>query len=215
MYDPRSAEITSPPLASMSEAISLVTDALNMQTASETDIPLTEIYISETDRYRIFQAPEGKRVWLASPAPVIKKNGTVVSGYTIAGGGIIFDENQSDGDGFTVDCSYIINDAENVVTPEEMDMKPNKSVTASVTLTAAGWVEDVTNGWWTQAVSNPAIVDGVKIDLSLDAGTLTQIMNDGSTLMIENNAGAATVYALVNRPSVDITVQIEIRQVTE
>lgn len=91
--------------------------------------------------------------------------------------------------------------------------KAGKSKLEDVTLTVAGWVEDAANGWWTQAVSNPAIVDSVKIDLSLDASALKQIMNDGSTLMIRNNAGTATVYALVNRPSVNIAVQIEIRQV--
>lgn len=211
-YNPQSDEITSPPIASMSEAVSYVTDVLNMKTASETDIPLTEVYIEEKDRFRVFQAPEGKRVWVASPAPVVRKNGTVVSGYQIAGGGIVFDSNQADGDGFTVDCTYIINGSEML---DKLAAKAAKSITAPVTLTAAGWVEDTENGWWTQGISNPAIVDGRKVDITFDADNIKKLSEIGASIIIRNNAGTATAYAFNNVPSVDIAAQLEIREVIE
>lgn len=211
-YNPQSDEITSPPIASMSEAISYVTDVLNMKTASETDIPLTEVYIEEKDRFRIFQAPEGKRVWVASPAPVVRKNGTVVSGYQIAGGGIVFDSNQADGDGFTVDCTYIVGGSEML---DNLIAKSDKSILASVSLPAANWTEDAVNGYWTQPITHSAIVDGTSLTISFGTQDLKQIFADGVSIMAENNNGIATAYSYENVPSADLTMQIEIRQVKE
>jgi hypothetical protein len=77
-----------------------------VQLEAETNVPLTEVYISETDRYRIYQAPEGKRNWAASPAPVIKKNGVqITSGFTIdyGGGAIILSPSATATDVFTAD----------------------------------------------------------------------------------------------------------------
>ncbi|MFZ3171972.1 MAG: hypothetical protein WA118_08335 [Carboxydocellales bacterium] len=73
---------------------------------------MAEVYISVDDRYRIYQAPVGKRNWMAVPAPVVKKNGiTIVSDFEIdyGGGAIIFTTNQQGSDVVTVDATYTIN----------------------------------------------------------------------------------------------------------
>lgn len=88
-----------------------------------------------------------------------------------------------------------------------------KAIVTSITLTATGWVADATNGWWTQAVSNPAIVDGSKVDISFDAAQIRQLMEDGASIMVVNDSGIAKAYALGVAPMVDLGAQIEIREV--
>lgn len=93
--------------------------------------------------------------------------------------------------------------------------KAAKSITALVTLTAVDWVEDAENGWWTQGVRNPAIVDGRKVDITFDADNIKKLSEIGASIIIRNNAGTATAYAFNNVPSVDIAAQLEIREVIE
>ncbi len=81
-YNPAVEEALSAPIASMSNAISLMSDALNLGTTTLTDETMSEIYISDTDRYRIFAVDLNKRGWLETPAPVIKMNGTVITPTT-------------------------------------------------------------------------------------------------------------------------------------
>ena len=40
---------------------------------------MSEVYIGTDDRYRIYQVAAGNRLWLSDPAPVIKKNGSVIT----------------------------------------------------------------------------------------------------------------------------------------
>ncbi|MDK2793482.1 MAG: hypothetical protein PWP75_110 [Caldanaerobacter sp.] len=110
--DPKTSEIRSTQISGLQEAIGKIEDILDVQLEAETNVPLTEVYISETDRYRIYQAPEGKRNWAASPAPVIKKNGVqITSGFTIdyGGGAIILSPAATSTDVFTADITYIKN----------------------------------------------------------------------------------------------------------
>ena len=68
-----------------------------MTSAAQTDAAMTEVYIDDSDRYRIYQVASGNRLWLSNPAPVIKKNGSVLTAETgnftidYVGGAIIFD----------------------------------------------------------------------------------------------------------------------------
>jgi len=108
--DPGSSEILSTHISGLQEAVGKIEDAIGLQTVAETDVPLTEVYISDTDRYRIYQAPVGKRNWVASPAPVIKKNGVqITSGFTIdyGGGAIILSPAASSSDTFTADVTRV------------------------------------------------------------------------------------------------------------
>lgn len=115
-FDPLTTEARSPLIAGITEALNKISSILDMKTSTLSDSPLTEVYISADDRYRIYQAPIGSKIWLSSPAPVIKKNGEVITESTnnfsidYLGGSIVF----SDGytltaeDTLTVSCTYII-----------------------------------------------------------------------------------------------------------
>jgi hypothetical protein len=108
--DPGTSEFRSTHISGLQEAVGKLEDSIGMETVAEENIPLTEVYISTEDRYRIFQAPAGKRNWVASPAPVIKKNGEVVAeGFTIdyAGGAIIVSPSAISTDVFTADATYV------------------------------------------------------------------------------------------------------------
>jgi hypothetical protein len=110
--DPQTSEIRSTHISGLQEIAGKIEDILDLQLEAETGVTLTEVYISETDRYRIYQAPIGKRNWADSPAPVIKKNGVqITSGFTIdyGGGAIILSPPATAMDVFTADITYIKN----------------------------------------------------------------------------------------------------------
>lgn len=115
-YDPGSTEARSPLIAGLAEACNKLTGVLNMKTSSFTDTQMAEVYISETDRYRIYQIPLGNKLWLQTPAPVIKKNGVPITesndGFTIdyIGGSIAFEDDYrlTETDVVTVSATYII-----------------------------------------------------------------------------------------------------------
>jgi hypothetical protein len=107
--DPQTSEIRSTQISGIQESLGKIEDILDMQLQAETGVPLTEVYISVEDRYRIYQAPAGKQNWAASPAPIIKKNGVAISeGFTIdyTGGAIIVSPSAISTDVFTADVSY-------------------------------------------------------------------------------------------------------------
>jgi len=117
--DPQSTEIRSTHISGLQDAIKKLEEAVDLSTVSETNIPLNYVlsYNPETglQEYRIYQAPEGKRNWLVSPAPVIKKNGVVITdGFTIdyGGGAIILSPAATANDVFTADVTYTTNKTE-------------------------------------------------------------------------------------------------------
>lgn len=107
--DPKTSEIRSTHISGLQEAVGKLEESVGIETVSETGIPLIEVYISSDDRYRMFQAPEGKRNWLLSPAPVIKKNGVVITDdfeIDYGGGAVIFTTPISESDILTADATY-------------------------------------------------------------------------------------------------------------
>lgn len=114
--DPQTSEIRSTHISGLQDAVGKIEDILEVQLEAETGVTLTEVYISDTDRYRIYQAPLGKRNWAASPAPVIYKNGVqITSGFTIdyGGGAIILSPAATSTDVFTADFSRVKTDGGN------------------------------------------------------------------------------------------------------
>lgn len=108
--DPGTREIRSTDISGLQEIVSKLERSVGMETVSETNIPLTEVYISENDRWRIFQAPEGKRNWVDDPAPVIKKDGVAIdSGFVIdyGAGAIILSTNDTEEHTYTADATYV------------------------------------------------------------------------------------------------------------
>ena len=107
--DPKSSEIRSTHISGLQEAVGKLEESIGLETVAGTDIPLTEVFISNDDRCRIYQAPEGKRNWLLSPAPVIKKNGVVITDdfeIDYGGGAVIFTTPISESDILTADATY-------------------------------------------------------------------------------------------------------------
>lgn len=123
MYDPGTTEARSPWLAGLTEICNKMSGILDMQTDSFEDLTLPELYISEEDRYRIYQAPLGNKMWLQTPTPVIKKNGITIfpsiDGFEIdyLGGSIAFNDEYicTEEDVITASATYII-DKSNTIT---------------------------------------------------------------------------------------------------
>lgn len=89
--DHRDEEILSIHITGLQDAVGKMEDALGLGTIEETDVSLIMVPAYNTSgilEYRIYQAPVGKRNWLASSAPVVKKNGSVITtGFSIDYGG--------------------------------------------------------------------------------------------------------------------------------
>jgi parallel beta-helix repeat protein len=108
--DPKTSEMRSTHVSGLMEAVGKIEDSIGMESVFETNVPLTEVFISSDDRYRIFQAPEGKRNWTAEQPPVIKRNGSIItSGFEIdyGGGAIVLNVNDTVENTYTADVTYI------------------------------------------------------------------------------------------------------------
>lgn len=93
------------------------------------------------------------------------------------------------------------------VTPEKTAL-PHGHITLTVSWNG--------NGPYTQTVTIPNITSQTKIDLQPSASVLEQLMEDGVTaLLIENNGGVLTAYALGAKPSQALTIQYTRTEVAE
>lgn len=122
--NPGSSEIQSPLIAGITEGLNKLSSVLNLKTETLEDVQLTAVPIDndEKNKNRIFEANFGNRLWLSSPTPVIKKNGSEItqsgSNFTIdyIGGSVTFpvESKPSDGDIITVSATHIIADSESL-----------------------------------------------------------------------------------------------------
>ncbi len=85
-----------------------------------------------------------------------------------------------------------------------------KITTASITLAAASWTGDDP---YTQIVTISGVTAKSRIDLNPSAAVLSAAMEGGYGLVIGNNNGTVTVYAVGAKPTAAITVQISITEV--
>lgn len=116
VFDPGTSEVRSPLIAGITEGLNKLTDILDLETES-TIITLINVPISNNDKNRIYQAPNGKRLWLTSPAPVIKKNDSIITEdedffeIDYIGGSIAFGKNYTleDSDVVTAEVTYLTN----------------------------------------------------------------------------------------------------------
>lgn len=109
--DPKTGEIISPHISGLQEAVGKIEESIGIETVAETDIPLSEVFISIDDRCRIYQAPGGKRNWLLSPTPIIKKNGDIITDdfeIDYGGGAIVFTTPILETDTLTADATYTV-----------------------------------------------------------------------------------------------------------
>ena len=115
--NPGSSEVQSPLVAGIVEALNKISYILSLNTATVEDSKLSVVNIEGEETGRIFEAQEGKRLWLSSPTPTFKKNGSAITpesdNFSIdyVGGSITFDgeTKPSKSDNITVSCTYISN----------------------------------------------------------------------------------------------------------
>ena len=62
--DPKTSEIRSTQISGLQEAVSKIEESIDLDFVYETNIFLSEVFISNDDRHRIYQAPVGKRNWM-------------------------------------------------------------------------------------------------------------------------------------------------------
>lgn len=82
--------------------------------------------------------------------------------------------------------------------------------TASITLAAASWTGDDP---YTQTVTISGVTAKSRVDLNPSAAVLAAAMEGGYGLVIGNNNGTVTAYAVGAKPPADITVQVSITEV--
>lgn len=122
IQDPGSNEAQSPLIAGITEGLNKLSKILNLKTSTLVDEPLNNVPIDDDDKNRIYQANNGKRLWLSSPTPTFKKNGEVITQSTgqfsidYIGGSISFSDlnRLQDGDTITVSCTYIVDGSEKI-----------------------------------------------------------------------------------------------------
>ena len=118
-FDPLSTEAQSSVIAGITGALHKLSNVLDLETASFEDVVMTEIFISNTNRHKLYQVDIDKKGWLETPTPIIKKNGIVISPITdnfvinYLGGSIDFvgDESQrpTETDVITASATYVKN----------------------------------------------------------------------------------------------------------
>lgn len=82
--------------------------------------------------------------------------------------------------------------------------------TASITLAAASWAG---SDPYTQTVTISGVTAKSRVDLNPSAAVLSAAMEGGYGLVIGNNNGTVTVYAVGAKPTAAITVQVSIMEV--
>lgn len=119
-YDPRDSEVLSPLMAGFSEALVKLSSVLNLNTKTIKNVELEKLPWTNSQGKTVmgvlYQAPDNNRLWVNSPAPVIRKNGSVINSatnyFTVdpIGGGIFFQEEYSllESDTLTVDATIVI-----------------------------------------------------------------------------------------------------------
>ncbi len=122
-YDPRDSEVLSPLMAGFSEALVKLSSVLNLNTKTITNVELEKLPWTNSQGKTVmgvlYQAPDNNKLWVTSPAPVIRKNGAVINPatnyFTIdpIGGGIFFQEEYSllESDTVTVDATIVVSES--------------------------------------------------------------------------------------------------------
>ena len=176
-FDPLTSEALSPFLAGLSEGLSRLSAILNLTTTTITDSAMSEVYIGESDRYRIYQVAAGNRLWLSDPAPVVKKNGTAITpvgaNFTIdyIGGSIKFESTDRliSTDVVTVSATRINN-----ASTEINDIKSDVTAAEAITAHFMGYYATLSD-------LQTAHVTGTDGDFAIIGGTVDSIYMWDST----------------------------------
>lgn len=94
------------------------------------------------------------------------------------------------------------------------DSKADKPTTTTATLLASGWTG--TASPYTQGVTVTGGTATSQVDIQADAAAIQQMLDDGTNaIYIANNGGAFTAYAVGEKPSADLSVQLTVYDVKE
>ena len=96
-------------------------------------------------------------------------------------------------------------------TPEMVGAAPAIK-TATVTLPVASWTGDASP--YSQTVTISGVTANSRIDIDPDTTVMNGAMEGGYGLVFGNNAGTITAYAVGDKPTAAITVQVSITEVT-
>lgn len=83
---------------------------------------------------------------------------------------------------------------------------------ATITLSKDNWTGN--SEPYSQAINVNTVTTATKIDLQPTAQQIVSLQNEEISLMIENNSGIVTCYAIGNRPTVDYTMQVLLQEVS-
>ena len=83
---------------------------------------------------------------------------------------------------------------------------------ATITLAASAW--SGSSEPYSQPVQIATVTNSSKIDLQPTAQQIVSLQNAETSLMIENNGGTLTCYAIGNKPTVNYTMQVLIQEVS-
>lgn len=91
---------------------------------------------------------------------------------------------------------------------------PNNII--SFTLTTAAW-QNVSEGIHKQTITNENIKDNMKLNISFTNTSMLKTLADAGVygLLAENDAGTATVYVYGEKPTIEISIQIELVDIKE
>lgn len=102
VFDPKDSEVVSPLIAGLTEGLNRLSEVLNLNTSENTDVQLDSLIWTDDKGNsvvgKMYQAPFGKKLWLQTPAPIIKKNGNQIKPQTdhftidYIGGGLFFED---------------------------------------------------------------------------------------------------------------------------
>lgn len=87
----------------------------------------------------------------------------------------------------------------------------NAPKTTTVTLSASGW--SGSSNPWSQVVNINGVTANSKVDLQPTASQIVELQNADIMLMVENNAGVTTAYAIGGKPTSTYTMQALITEV--
>lgn len=91
---------------------------------------------------------------------------------------------------------------------------PNSLI--SFTLTTAAW-QNVSEGIYKQTITNENIKDNMKLNISFTDTSMLKTLADAGVygLLAENDAGTATVYVYGEKPTMEVSIQIELVDIKE
>ena len=119
MFDPRDSEVLSTLMAVVAERLRVLSSMLDLNTKAIKGVTVEKLPWINSEGHSVigvlYQAPANNKLWLTTPYPVIRKNGTIITEssdhFSIdpIGGGLFFEEQYAllEEDVVTVDATIV------------------------------------------------------------------------------------------------------------